>query len=207
MSLEAELLRAGLEAAPLDPATMVNLRRSVDAILTTTRRASAIANALRTLARDSAADPEERVAIRDLFQNANALCRARCESEGVRLEFDDPHAAVASGRPAELLHVITNLLDNAIYAAARGERWVRVKAARVDDEVILRCVDGGPGISGEDLPKVGTPLFTTKPLGNGSGLGIALVRHLVERGRGELRIDVGPPTTFEVRLPACPDAS
>lgn len=207
VSLEAELLRAGLEASSLDPVALANLRRSADAILTTTRRASAIANALRTLARDSAADPEERVAIRDLFQNANALCRARCESEGVRLEFHDPQAAVASGRPAELLHVLTNLLDNAIYAAARGERWVRLEAAQDDHQVVLRCIDGGPGISGEDLPKVGTPLFTTKPLGNGSGLGVALVRHLVERGRGDLRIDAGPPTTFEVRLPARPDAS
>lgn len=202
VSLEAELLQAGLTELRADPDALAALRRSADVIATTTARAAAIANALRTLARDTSKDPEEPVAVATLFLHADALCRARCESQGIELSFHDPDRAVASGRPAELLHVLTNLLDNAIHAAAAGERWVRVEAEARDEAVVLRCVDGGPGIPDRDRARLGTPFFTTKPAGKGNGLGLALVRHLVERGRGTLELPSGLPTTFAVALPA-----
>ena len=201
VSLEAELLQAALAELHGDSEALAALRRSSHVIATTTARAAAIANALRTLARDTSNDPEEPVSVGALFLHADALSRARCESQGIALSFHDPDRAVAAGRPAEILHILTNLLDNAIQAAAAGERWVRVEADAREDVVVFRCIDGGPGIAERDRARLGTPFFTTRPPGKGNGLGLALVRHLVERGRGVLRFPTGRPTTFEVELP------
>ncbi|MCB9604006.1 MAG: PAS domain-containing protein [Sandaracinus sp.] len=199
VALEAELLRDELREPQPD---LDELRRAADAVAVTTARASAITNALRTLARDATNDPEEPVDMGALLAHAEALCRSRCESVGITASFETGGDVWVSGRPAELLHIVTNLVDNALHAAAEGDRWVRVRAERHGERVVVRCVDGGPGVSDDVRPRLGTPFFTTKPRGKGTGLGLAIVDRLVRRGRGELAVRPGRPTTFEVDLPA-----
>jgi signal transduction histidine kinase/DNA-binding LacI/PurR family transcriptional regulator len=128
-----------------------------------------------------------------------AVKRAGCEvaadlGEGIRL-FGDPH---------ELGQILTNLINNAVEACARGAGRIRVSlAADGEGQVVLKVADNGSGISPENLPKVFDPMFTTKPFGEGTGLGLSIVHELVEKFKGRVEIESEPGrTVFSVIFPA-----
>jgi signal transduction histidine kinase len=106
----------------------------------------------------------------------------------------------ASG--AELNQVWANLIDNAV-AAAAGSGHVDVSAARELDRVVVRVVDDGPGIPREIQGRIFDPFFTTKGVGEGTGLGLDIVRRLVQRHDGEIEFTSRPGCTeFRVSLAA-----
>lgn len=79
---------------------------------------------------------------------------------------------------------LVNLLVNSIQAQREGEGWIRLHAEREDDYVILTIEDAGPGFESITLPFVFEPLVTTKS--SGTGLGLSLVKSVVERHGGHV---------------------
>ncbi|MCA8832938.1 sensor histidine kinase [Hymenobacter pini] len=105
------------------------------------------------------------------------------------------------GQVSSLNQVWTNLLDNAIDAVpAGGEITVRT---RLEDEFIrVFVIDNGSGIPPEVLPRILEPFFTTKPAGEGSGLGLDIALRIVEQHGGRLEVQSEPGhTEFGVWLP------
>jgi signal transduction histidine kinase len=102
---------------------------------------------------------------------------------------------------SELNQVWTNLIDNAIDAMnGRGELVVRT--APEFGRLLVEVRDSGPGIPPEIRSRIFEPFFTTKPVGDGTGLGLDTVYRIVQRHRGEVRVDSEPGrTSFQVRLP------
>ncbi|HKI57176.1 MAG TPA: ATP-binding protein [Trueperaceae bacterium] len=119
----------------------------------------------------------------------------------LRTDFgaDTPHV---TGNPGELNQVWTNLLDNAIDAVAPGgEITVRTSAAA--GQAVVEVLDDGSGIPAEILGRIFEPFYTTKGIGEGTGLGLDVVRRIVERHAGQMQLTSEPGRTcFEVRLPA-----
>jgi signal transduction histidine kinase len=103
---------------------------------------------------------------------------------------------------AELNQVWTNLIDNAADATGGTGRLVLRTARDGDDAVVVEVQDAGPGIPEEAQPHVFRAFFTTKPPGQGSGLGLDGAKRIVEqRHGGRLSFTTGPGgTTFRVRL-------
>jgi two-component system NtrC family sensor kinase len=101
----------------------------------------------------------------------------------------------------ELNQVWTNLIHNAVQALdGLGEIVIETQA--VEAGVAVRVIDNGPGIPEEVMPRMFEPLFTTKPRGEGSGLGLSIVRRILERHGGHIRVESQPGRTcFEVWLP------
>jgi signal transduction histidine kinase len=104
--------------------------------------------------------------------------------------------------PAELNQVWTNLIDNAIQAMD-GEGTLTVRTSREDNYVRVEIGDTGPGVPAELQMKIFQPFFTTKPVGQGTGLGLDIsYRIVVERHGGDLSVQSVPgDTRFIVRLP------
>ncbi len=119
----------------------------------------------------------------------------------LRTDFDAATPPVA-GNPGELNQVWTNLLDNAIDAvAAGGEIVVRTSAAT--GAAVVEVIDNGDGIAAEIRSRIFEPFFTTKDVGEGTGLGLDVVRRIVERHLGRVEVASEPGRTcFAVRLPA-----
>jgi signal transduction histidine kinase len=70
---------------------------------------------------------------------------------------------------------------------------------------VVRIIDDGPGIPAEIQPHIFDPFFTTKGVGQGTGLGLDIVRRLVQQHDGEIEVDSRPGhTEFRVTLPAEP---
>jgi len=129
--------------------------------------------------------------------------KAREKSIVVALEIaEDVPRIPAFG--AELNQVWSNLIDNALDAVAEGGH-VTVHAARAADTVIVSVADNGAGVPDDVKPKIFDPFFTTKPVGRGTGLGLDIVRRVVEHHHGRIEFESaagGGRTEFRIVLPA-----
>ncbi len=107
----------------------------------------------------------------------------------------------------ELAQVWTNLIENAL-DAMKDRGHLQVSTCRRGDEVHVEITDDGPGIPEELQERIWEPFFTTKPLGQGTGLGLDIALRIIERRHGGriclLRSKPGE-TRFRVELPLKPE--
>jgi len=104
--------------------------------------------------------------------------------------------------PSRLRQVLINLLTNAIHATnAGGKITIRLKA--MDKKITLIVQDTGHGIPKENLNKIFEPFFSTKPLGEGTGLGLFVTRGIVEKLGGTIEVTskLGHGASFYITLP------
>jgi signal transduction histidine kinase len=107
---------------------------------------------------------------------------------------------------SELNQVWTNLIDNAVDAMSANEsgsvRQLTVHTARDPMGVLVEIADTGSGIPAEIQNRIYDPFFTTKPVGEGTGLGLDAVSRIVLKHRGDIQVDSKPgDTRFQIRLP------
>jgi two-component system NtrC family sensor kinase len=114
--------------------------------------------------------------------------------------------------PTELGRVLLNLCNNAFYAVQQRQRMgeagyvptVRVRTRQVGPQVEVQVSDNGIGMSPEIQAKVFQPFFTTKPAGEGTGLGLSLSYDLITQGHGgvlTVTSEPGQGSTFTISLP------
>lgn len=104
-----------------------------------------------------------------------------------------------NGKPGEINQVILNLLVNAAQAINTfGE--IHIATRRVGEEICLSVADNGPGILPEHLEQVFTPFFTTKPAGQGVGLGLAISRDIIRLHDGRIEVESTPGEGSEFRV-------
>jgi signal transduction histidine kinase len=144
------------------------------------------------------------VALPQLAQEVVDLYEDTAEDAAVTLRSDVPAALTVPADRDRLRQALANLVDNAIKYTPRGGR-VDLSAAADRDTVVIRVADTGPGISGQDLPRIFDRLYrgdqsrTTR----GLGLGLSLVRAYVEAQGGSVSATSTPGngSVFEIRLP------
>ncbi len=122
----------------------------------------------------------------------------------------DPRSGTVSGDPDRLQQVVWNLLSNAIKFTPKGGRVI-VRTERVNSHVEMIVADNGPGLAPDSLPHLFERFWqadsTTAREHGGMGLGLAIVRHLVELHGGTVRaenVQEGHGAVFTVRLPLMP---
>lgn len=115
----------------------------------------------------------------------------------------DPELPPVDVYPGELNQVWTNLVDNALDAMG-GSGTLRVATRQADDHVVVEIEDTGPGMASEVEERAFEAFFTTKDVGEGTGLGLDIARRIVvERHGGRISIRTRPGSTLlEVRLPS-----
>jgi signal transduction histidine kinase len=106
------------------------------------------------------------------------------------------------GNPGEISQLWTNLIDNAL-DAMQDRGTLRIRAFRDGDALVVQIGDSGPGIPKDLQRRVFEPFFTTKPQGEGTGLGLDIVRGIAQRHQGAVRVLHSAPgdTVMQVRLP------
>ena len=138
------------------------------------------------------------------IEDAVSLVRPQKSARDVRIEVDvAPELGEVVGARAKHTQVLLNLLMNAVDALS-GAGHVAISARREgDQQVLLRVQDDGPGIPAEIAEHLFEPFCTTKPPGQGTGLGLAVAHAIVESFGGSIRADnLGQAgACFELRLP------
>jgi signal transduction histidine kinase len=151
---------------------------------------------------DQPAAPES-VDIRTGISDSLAVLgsKARRKSASVSIEVPDDLPRIR-GFGGELNQIWSNLIDNALDAV--GQRGhVTVSAHAEGPRVVVRVIDDGSGIPAELKSRIFDLFFTTKPVGEGTGLGLEIVQRLVGRNDGVIEVDSEPGRTeFRVTLPS-----
>ncbi len=153
---------------------------------------------------DHAPTPES-LDIRQGIMDTLAVLGGKARGKGVDIVLslaDDLPRVVGVG--VELNQVWMNLIDNALDAVAPRGR-VEVRAAHEMGKVVVRIADNGPGIPREIVGRIFDPFFTTKGVGKGTGMGLDIVRRLLQQHAADISVTSEPGhTEFQVRLPAVP---
>jgi signal transduction histidine kinase len=141
---------------------------------------------------------------------------ARAENPAFNVSLDtklDPDTGYVDLYPQEFVRVLLNLISNGFYAAHKRKQLVgdetfeptlTLSTAGFADRVEIRVRDNGTGIPDDVKAKVFNPFFTTKPAGEGTGLGLSLSHDIVVKQHGgTLHVDtrVGEFTEFVITLP------
>jgi PAS domain S-box-containing protein len=190
-------------------------RERADDILEQARRIEGIVKSLLAFGRagdvrdgDAAAESArvERLRASELVAEALRLVRLDPAARDIAWHNDCAPSHAAMGDRSRLLQVVLNLLTNARDASTAGDR-VTIDSALEADRLLLRIVDQGCGIPPAVRARLFDPFVTTKPVGEGTGLGLSVVYGIVREHRGTIEIDshesVG--TTVRVWLPAAED--
>nr|WP_321258377.1 sensor histidine kinase [uncultured Pseudodesulfovibrio sp.] len=140
-----------------------------------------------------------------------AMVQAKAEVHGIHLQFEvDEKSPTIAADPGQLQQVMINLLNNAIYAVVDrhgtegGEISVTVK--NIQGSAVIRVADNGTGMSQDVLNKIFLPFYTTKPPGQGTGMGLPVCHTIIDSLGGELNVESirGEGTTFSITLPGLP---
>lgn len=129
--------------------------------------------------------------------------RARVENVRIIQQIDERLPEIISDA-GQLHQVFLNLLNNAVYACrGRAGAEIRIQARQEDDRLLVSVADNGCGIRPEDMEKVFRPFFTTKPVGQGTGLGLSAAFGIIKGLGGEITLTskLNAGTEFHIRLP------
>lgn len=110
---------------------------------------------------------------------------------------------------SQLNQVFLNLINNAAHAIGNDEGQITVSSRAEGGQIVVDVTDTGAGIPADVLPHIWDNYFTTKPSGEGTGLGLPIAKSIVEEHGGQISVktEVGKGTTFTVRLPAAMEAA
>ncbi|MFY0562298.1 sensor histidine kinase [Archangium lansingense] len=181
------------------------LREYVNDVLPATldgiRRVNAIVADLKRFARN---DPEEPVEFDLNAEVSSALRLSQGERRGrCQVELELGELPPVMGQPRQIGQVVLNLLVNAVQAVPGQGGVVKVRTRAEEEEVVVEVRDNGVGMSKEVLGQLFQPFFTTKPVGEGTGLGLAVAYGIITGHGGRIAVEseLGRGTCFTVRLP------
>lgn len=170
-------------------------------------RVQAIINNLLEFSRESRAELEV-VDINDLLRKTLQLMHKSLQNSDVRVVTEFGSLTTCMANQNALRQIFLNLITNAVQAMPQGGELRLRTAPLIDGRVQLEFADSGVGIPAEHLKDIFNPFFTTKEPGQGTGLGLSVVHSVVQRYKGEIRVEsqVGRGSTFTIEFP-CPCAS
>ncbi|MDM7914117.1 MAG: ATP-binding protein [Candidatus Eisenbacteria bacterium] len=205
--LSRDLKGPPLQAALRSLAAGSSARRLAAEIEEAAIRIFDLVTAVKGFTRLDLAAVAEPVDIQQGLTQTLAVLRAKARTKGLAVSLAvEPDLPRVLGVAGEINQVWVNLVDNALDAASESGK-VEIDARRGEGgksgHVMVRIADDGPGIPGEIRDRIFDPFFTTKPVGQGTGLGLDIVRRLVSKHGGDIEVESAPGrTAFIVTLPA-----
>jgi two-component system NtrC family sensor kinase len=143
------------------------------------------------------------VKINELTEEAVDLVKKEAKNKNIEITTEtDPSVGPIWSDSYKLRQVLINLITNAVHATGSGGK-IAIKLEDTSEGISLTVSDTGQGIPKENLEKIFEPFFSTKPPGEGTGLGLFVSRSIIEKlgGKMEVESQLGQGTSFCIRLP------
>ena len=178
-----------------------NVQTSTRTISTAAERAAKVVFALKTYARYDQTGTKAQAQIPESIETVLTLYQNQLKHGVDVIENFDRTLPPILCYPDELNQVWTNLIHNALQAMD-NKGLLKIDVRQQHEKIRVDITDSGKGIPEDILPKIFQPFFTTKPPGEGSGLGLDIVRKIIEKHQGTIEVESRPgETTFTVFLP------
>jgi two-component system sensor histidine kinase RegB len=183
-------------ARELERAVPEDLREEASVIMSEVERCRTVLSRLSAEVGQSQGEGPRPVSLSSLIQRATAGFEG---DPRLRVHVEPTNVTTMA---AALETALRGIVDNALRASA-PDGDVEVRAVVRDGRLTIAVVDGGTGMSPEDAARVGEPFFTTRPAGEGMGLGAFLARSVAEQLGGTLSVEsvLGEGTTVTLRVP------
>lgn len=177
-----------------------------ESLMVEARRCRNMVNQLLQTARTESETEAKFISLEEVVEHTLRLVRPELEAHAIELIYSEPESiSEVKGNSDRFGQIILNLLFNAVYEVKNLDKGViELRLYEQDGRVCLVVADNGRGIPAEDHQRVYDPFFTTKPAGEGTGMGLAVTHRLVKEHGGEIilenRVDGG--AMFTVSFPA-----
>ena len=170
-----------------------------------TRRISTLVGAVKSYSHMDRGAERERTDLESSIRNTLTMLNFKIKKKQIKVSVDAPenlpHPCVFTG---ELNQVWTNLIDNAIDAMEEGGQ-LAIQLKEADEAIEVEITDNGSGIPEEVRDRIFEPFFSTKSMGQGSGMGLEITNNIVKQHGGAITVSSEPgQTTFKIRLPENP---
>jgi two-component system NtrC family sensor kinase len=145
------------------------------------------------------------VDLNQLIQEVSALIIPTLQTRRVRCDNHlQPDLPVIHADRKQLEQVLLNLINNSLDAMPKEGHLLIETEMNSDQRIAIKITDTGQGIEASHLEKLFQPMFTTKEIGQGTGLGLTICRAIIKEHGGEIEVKstVGEGTTFSIFLPA-----
>ncbi len=180
------------------------LKDSADQIKIQIQRCGKITQGLLNFARKKESSLE-RIKIQQLLPDIINMLDQKARVENIQIiQKIDPGLPDISCDPNQLQQVFLNLLNNAVYALQdRSSGEIRIEVYREGSEIVISIADNGCGFTPENMEKAFIPFFTTKPVGQGTGLGLSTVYGIITGLGGNITLasELNTGSVFTIRLP------
>jgi len=197
------------EVVQRDRTLREDVRGDLSLIHKESRRASAIVRNLSRFGRQQSLTPTA-VILSDVIMSVVELRQRRLQELSITLDVEDRAVQSARAVFAELQQVLLNFVVNAEQAVTSEktvERRIMIRTIDLDGRVRVEVEDTGPGVPVEHEPKLFQPFFTTKPVGEGTGLGLSVSYGIMQSCGGSIGYGRRPGggAIFHFELPAEPE--
>lgn len=172
-------------------------------IIEAVRQTSAICRDLTRYSRRASPHEDVLVSVNGKLDEALKIARYASSFHDIEMIKQYQPGAAVKGNPDELLHVLVNLITNAVHAMEHVGGTLTLETHILDGQVNVRISDTGCGIAPDKIPEIFEPFFTTKAPGKGTGLGLYNVKTIVNKMHGIIAVDseIDKGTTFTLTFP------
>ncbi len=170
-----------------------------------TDKAASITKRLANFARPSKNLELEKISVEEELGEVLVLIEHDLRKHQVDIQRDFPEDfPPIQGDKKQMQEIFFNLIRNAVQAIDKGPGTILLSGFSENGFAVIRITDSGAGIPLEKMERIFDPFYTTKEPGKGTGLGLFIVKRLVERHRGTILVESkeGIGTTFTLRFPA-----
>ncbi len=177
-----------------------SLQKSTQIITIAVQRAGKVIFALKSFAHYDQSGKKIATRLDESIETVLTLYHSQLK-HGVEVIKNYANLPLVSCYPDEINQVWTNLIHNALQAMD-NKGILQIDLVNQVEQVIISITDNGTGISADIQPKIFEPFFTTKPIGEGSGLGLDIVKKIIDKHDGKIEmVSQSGKTTFTIFLP------
>lgn len=185
---------------------LANAQESMDVVMGSMHRAGELMTSFKTVAVDQASKRARMFVVRLYIEDTLKSLNHKLKQKKVAVSLECDEGLTVESQPGLLSQIISNLVTNAVIYAFEGSNdpSITIKVDAQDGLLTLYFSDNGCGIAESDLEKVFDPFFTTGQDRGGSGLGLNIVKNLVEvklQGSIEVTSQLGKGTSYTIRFP------
>lgn len=197
ISITSEMLAGKLQKENVDEKVW---KKHTDKIFETSNRIAKIVKSLQLLTREDVEISHDDVDLNEIISEALDVSTEKMKRKGIELSYKSSGPVFVRVRRVEAGQVILNLINNS-YDAIPGQGKIELNLQETADEVFLYISDTGSGVPDEIVDKIFQPFFSTKEVGEGSGLGLSIARSILKGNGGDIELlKAKGPTIFRLRF-------